>query len=156
MSTKSSKINKQNTMLELATFYVGDSLCGIDILNIQEINKQVEVTLVPQSEDYVKGVLNLRGRIVTVVDLGKKLGLSPIVPDKNNRNIIVDSQSEQIGLLVDCISDVLIADSSRIESAPANIGGVKGRYFKGVFKTDTNLIGILDIEEVLKIEANVK
>ncbi len=156
MSTKSSKLNKQSTMLELATFYVGDSLCGIDILNIQEINKQVEVTLVPQSEDYVKGVLNLRGRIVTVVDLGKKLGLSPIVPDKNNRNIIVDSQSEQIGLLVDCISDVLIADSSRIESAPANIGGVKGRYFKGVFKTDTNLIGILDIEEVLKIDGIVK
>ncbi len=156
MSTKSSKLNKQSTMLELATFYVGDSLCGIDILNIQEINKQVEVTLVPQSEDYVKGVLNLRGRIVTVVDLGKKLGLSPIVPDKNNRNIIVDSQNEQIGLLVDCISDVLIADSSRIESAPANIGGVKGRYFKGVFKTDSNLIGILDIEEVLKTDANVK
>ena len=155
MADKTSTSNKQTTILELATFYIGESLCGIDILNIQEINKQIDVTLVPQSEDYVKGVLNLRGKIVTVIDLGKKLGLSPIVPDKKNRNIIVDSQEEQIGLLVDCISDVLVADPSRIESPPANIGGVKGKYFKGVFKTDTNLIGILDIEEVLKIEGVV-
>jgi purine-binding chemotaxis protein CheW len=137
-------------MLELATFYVGDALCGIDILNIQEINKQIEVTSVPQSSDYVQGVLNLRGRIVTVIDLGKKLGLSPIESHKDNRNIIVDSQDEQIGLLVDRISDVLVADPQKIEPAPANIGGVQGTYFKGVFKTDKSLIGILNIEEVLK------
>ncbi|MBF0101618.1 MAG: chemotaxis protein CheW [Desulfobacterales bacterium] len=141
---------KENKIIEIATFYVGDALCGIDILNIQEINKQVDVTIVPQSPDFVKGVLNLRGRIVTIIDLGKKLGLSPIRPSKDNRNIIVDSQDEQIGLLVDRISDVLTADSSKIESPPANLGGVQGSYFKGVLKTERSLIGILDIEEVLK------
>lgn len=137
-------------MLELATFYVGEALCGIDILNIQEINKQTDVTVVPQSSDYVKGVLNLRGRIVSVIDLGKKIGLSPISVHKDNRNIIVDSQDEHIGLLVDRISDVLIADPLKVEEPPANIGGIQGKYFEGVFKTETSLIGILDIEEVLK------
>lgn len=141
---------KKGQMLELATFYVGDALCGIDILNIQEINKHTEVTKVPQSKDYVQGVLNLRGRIVTIIDLGKKLELSPINPGKDNRNIIVDSLDEQIGLLVDRISDVLVADEARIESPPANIGGVQGKFFSGVFKTENSLIGILDIEEVLK------
>jgi purine-binding chemotaxis protein CheW len=61
MSQAKSK-NRSSDMLELATFYVGDALCGIDILNIQEINKQTDVTVVPQSADYVKGVLNLRGK----------------------------------------------------------------------------------------------
>ena len=143
---------KQEKTLELATFYVGDSLYGINILKIQEINKHLDVTVVPKAPDYVQGVLNLRGRIVTVIDLGKKLGLSPIDPSKNNRNIIVDSHDEQIGFLVDSISDVLQAESDKIEPAPANIGGVQGSFFKGVLKTENKLIGVLDVEEVLREE----
>ncbi len=143
---------KDNRMLELATFFIGDALCGIDILNIQEINRQMEVTWVPQAPDYVQGVLNLRGRIVTVIDLGKKLGLSPIKPYKDNRNIIIDSEDEHIGFMVDRISDVLLAESNKIEPAPANIGGVQGRFFKGVFKTQNSLIGVLNIDEILKDE----
>jgi purine-binding chemotaxis protein CheW len=135
--------------LELATFYVGDALCGIDILNIQEINKHLEVTFVPQAPEYVLGVLNLRGRIVTVIDLGRKLSLGPIQRGKTNRNIIVNYMDEQIGLIATRISDVLVADPDKIEAAPTNIGGVQGRYFKGVYKTDADLVGILDVEEVL-------
>ena len=136
--------------LEFSTFYVGGALCGINILNIQEINKHIEITQVPQSSDYVKGILNLRGRIVTIIDLGKKLGLEPVSNKPNNRNIIVNSEDEHIGLLVDAISDVAIAKKEDIESAPSNIGGVKGKFFQGVLKTKTQLIGILDIDEVLK------
>lgn len=147
---QSSVDGKKNKLLELATFYIGDALFGIDILNIQEINRHIESTWVPQAPDYVIGVLNLRGRIVTVIDLGKKLGLSPIQKSKDSRNIIIDSKEEQIGLMVDRISDVLLADASRIEPAPANIGGIQGIYFKGVFKTETSLIGVLDIEQALK------
>ncbi len=146
-------INKNTSMdnkIEIATFYVGEALCGIDILNIQEINKQTEVTVVPQSPEYVKGVLNLRGRIVSVIDLGEKIGLSPISMSKENRNVIVDSADEHIGLLVEKISDVMTAETSKIEVPPANIGGIQGKYFSGVFKTDTSLVGILDIETALQ------
>lgn len=147
---KNSLEKNDNQVLELATFFIGDALCGIDILNIQEINRHMEATWVPQSPDYVIGVLNLRGRIVSVIDLGKKLGLSPIKKSKDSRNIIIQSQDEQIGFMVDRISDVLLAEKDKIEPAPANIGGLQGRYFKGVFKTKDSLIGVLDIEEALK------
>ena len=147
---------EENTMesgsedLEFSTFYVGGALCGINILNIQEINKHFEITSVPQSSDYVEGILNLRGRIVTIIDLGKKLGLQPVNKDKDNRNLIVNSDDEHIGLLIDSISDVVIAKADEIEPAPSNIGGMKGKFFQGVIKTEKELIGILDIDEVLK------
>lgn len=140
----------ENKTVELATFYVGDALCGMDILDIQEINKHTKMTDVPQSPEYVMGILNLRGRIVTVIDLGKKLGLSSIELSGESRNIIVKSEDESIGLLVDSLADVVPADSEKVEPAPANMGGVQGKYFQGVFKTENSLIGILDVEEVLK------
>ena len=136
--------------LEFSTFYVGGALCGINILSIQEINKNFEITRVPQASDYIEGILNLRGRIVTIIDLGKKLGLEPVGKDKDNRNIIVNSEDEHIGLLVDSIADVVLARKDDIEPAPSNIGGVKGKFFQGVLKTEDKLIGILDIDEVLK------
>ena len=136
--------------MEMATFYIGKALCGIDILNIQEINKHFEITTVPQSSEYVVGVLNLRGRIVTILDLGKKLGLSEVKRNKDNRNLIIRSQDEHIGLMVDSISDVVTAEKNKIEQTPSNIGGIKGTFFHGVLKTEKSLIGILNIEEVLK------
>lgn len=138
--------------MEFSTFYVGDAFCGIDILSIQEINKHFQITRVPQSPEYITGIINLRGRIVTTINLGKKLGLDPVKKQRDNRNIIVDSEGEHIGLLVDAISDVVKAKMTDIEPSPSNIGGVKGQYFKGVLKKGNQLIGILDIDQVLKDE----
>jgi purine-binding chemotaxis protein CheW len=135
--------------VELATFYVGEALCGMDILKVQEINKLMEMTSVPQAPEYVMGILNLRGQIVTIVDLGKKLGLTSTKRNDTSRNIIVNSKGEYIGLLVSQISDVVEADWKKVEEPPANIGGVQGKFFKGVFKTESRLVGILDVERVL-------
>jgi purine-binding chemotaxis protein CheW len=143
-------IQGKNKTVELASFYVGNALCGMDILNVQEINKNIEMTKVPQAPEYVLGVLNLRGRIVTVIDLGRKVGLSSTKLSRESRNIVVDSKDEYIGLLVDRIADVELAEWDKVEPAPANIGGVQGRFFEGVFKTSHSLIGILNVEEVLK------
>lgn len=135
--------------MEMATFYVGDALCGMDILKIQEINKMIEMTKVPQSPDYVLGILNLRGQIVTIIDLGKKLGLNSTAMGNKTRNIIVNSQGEYIGLLVDSISDVMQADGESIDSPPANIGHIQGNFFAGVYKTENQLVGVLNVEKVL-------
>ena len=139
-----------NKTVELATFYVGDSLCGMDILKVQEINKLLEMTEVPLAPDYVKGILNLRGQIVTVIDLGSKLELADTDTDSETRNIIVNSNGEYIGLLVHKIGDVERTEEENIEPPPANIGGIQGRYFEGVFKKENSLIGILNVEEILK------
>ena len=138
--------------VELATFYVGEALCGMDILKVQEINKLMEMTRVPQAPGYVMGILNLRGQIVTVIDLGKKLGLTSIEVNESSRNIIVNSDNEYIGLLVTRIGDVVEADWQKVEPPPANIGGVQGAFFKGVFKMKDRLIGILDADRVLAEE----
>lgn len=146
----SSQSNK--TAIELATFHVGDALCGMDILKVQEINKLMEMTIVPQSPDYVQGILNLRGQIVTIIDLGKKLGLGQTDLGSDPRNIIVNAPGEYVGLLVNKLSDVVAAEPDKIEPAPANMSGIQGVFFTGVYKTDDKLIGVLDIKEVLRTE----
>ncbi|MDD3813876.1 MAG: chemotaxis protein CheW [Desulfocapsaceae bacterium] len=148
--SKATATNK--ILIELATFFVGDALCGMDILKIQEINKLMDMTKVPQAPSYVTGILNLRGQIVTIIDLGKKLGLGATDTTLNSRNIIVSSPGEHVGLLVTRLSDVISADTDKIERAPANMGGIQGEFFSGVYKTDDKLIGILDVNKVLRIE----
>lgn len=143
----------QSDTVELASFYVGEALCGMDILKVQEINKLIEMTRVPQAPEYVLGILNLRGEIVTIIDLGKKLGLKSTELNHKTRNIIVNSNGEHIGLMVEQISDVIQAEWEKVEPPPANIGDVQGKYFTGVFKTADRLIGILDVEKVLKEES---
>ncbi|TYT75338.1 chemotaxis protein CheW [Desulfobotulus mexicanus] len=135
------------SILELATFYVGETLCGIDILNIKEMNNHTEITPVPGSEDWLVGVMNLRGRILTVMDMGLRLGLLPV---KDSRTLVVGYEDEHLGLLVGKIEDVVIADSLKIEPPPSNLSGVQGRFFKGVFKTDKKLIGLLDLKTILE------
>ena len=154
MASQAENRQAGNKTVELATFYVGDSLCGMDILKVQEINKLLDMTEVPLAPEYVKGILNLRGQIVTVIDLGSKLELDDTEADGETRNIIVNSNGEYIGLLVHKIGDVERTDEGNIEPPPANIGGIQGRYFEGVFKKEKSLIGILNVEEILKDDGN--
>jgi purine-binding chemotaxis protein CheW len=143
-------VNKN--LVELSTFFVGDALCGMDILKIQEINKLIEMTSVPQAPSYVLGILNLRGQIITSIDLSKKLGLGETDLSHDPRNIIVNSKGEHIGLLVNKISDVVQANTDKFEPPPSNMGGIQGEFFTGVYKTKDKLIGILDVEKVLRLE----
>ena len=150
LQSEDAEVNRR--VVELATFFVGDALCGMDILKVQEINKLIEMTKVPQSPEYVLGILNLRGEIITIIDLGKKLGLKSTEMSEKTRNIIVNSNGEHIGLLVEKISDVFQTKWEMVEAPPANIGGLQGKYFTGVFKSENRLIGILDVEKVLEEE----
>lgn len=138
--------------VELATFYIGNALCGVDILQIQEINKIMQRTTVPKAPDYVKGVLNLRGKIVTIIDLGLKLGLGKTSETPETRNIIMQSSDGATGLLVKKISDVMKLQTNELEAPPANMQGIQGKFFTGVYKTQQGLVGELAIDEILAIE----
>jgi len=111
----------------------------------------LRVADVPQAPEYVIGVMNLRGRIVTIIDICRKLGLPPVQIDDANRNIIVRSREEHIGLWVGRISDVVAVNSDRIEATPANLNGIQGKFFRGVFKSDQHLVGLLDIEALFEM-----
>lgn len=135
--------------LEIATFSVGENLIGVDIRQVQEINRNMNVASVPLVPSKVRGVINLRGEVVTVIDLRTVLGLESIEVTRDARNIVLSSGGERIGLLVDSISDVVTAHSTDIVDAPGNLSGVDGRFFRGVLKLDGELLLVLDVEEVL-------
>jgi purine-binding chemotaxis protein CheW len=142
--------------LEFTTFYVDNLLLGIDIHQVEEINRQLNITPVPHTTENVRGVVNLRGEVVTVVDLRRSLGLEPTVIGGSTRNVVVRSGHERIGLLVDRIADVVTARSDQIESPPANVNGIDGRYFTGIYKLESELVVILDVEMVLSGDALTK
>jgi purine-binding chemotaxis protein CheW len=135
-----------------STFYLGDTLLGIDTLRVQEIIKVSDITSVHHGPECVLGVINLRGRIVTVLDLGRQLGFPFVDVSDESRIIIVDWDDEYVGLLVDAISDVITADRDSMMPAPSNVGEAQERFFQGVYRVDEGLIAILDVEEVLSLD----
>lgn len=134
---------------QYATFYVGNLLLGVDIRQVQEINRQLDVTDVPQAPECVRGVINLRGEVTTVIDLRTILGLEQTEVTRSSRNLIVNSGGESIGFLVDRISDILALRSDQVSPAPTNIKGVQGKYFLGVHTLDSEILVLLNVEEAL-------
>ncbi|MFH0925398.1 MAG: chemotaxis protein CheW [bacterium] len=139
--------------LELALFRVGDLLCGIDITCVREIIKKFEITTVYDAPKEVRGVLNLRGQIVTILDLRKKIGFDPSkVIDENMRIIVVRLENEDVGLLVDNMADIVFAEIKDMEPPPSNIEGITGIYFSNILKMKDDLVCILNLVEILKNE----
>ncbi len=137
-------------VFQLSCFYLDETLLGVDLRLVQEINDELNITKVPRSPDYVLGIMNLRGQIITVMDQGKKIGFQPSKITPDSRVIIVQSQSEFIGLLVDRIADVISVDRKTIAESPSNIKGAQERFFQGVIHTDSHeLLALLDVEVVL-------
>jgi purine-binding chemotaxis protein CheW len=135
--------------VDLATFYLGELLLGIDIRLVREINRQLEFTPVPHAPPQVRGVINLRGEVVTVMDLRTILGLDRIDISKQARNVIVHSRAEQIGLLVDRVADTVCTTAEAIEPVPANIHGLDAAMFQGVVRLESELVVILNVEAAL-------
>lgn len=136
-------------LLQFSTFYVGDLLLGVDIRLVQEINRQLDVTSVPGAPKHVRGVINLRGEVATVIDLRTVLGLPTAEDTRHTRNLIVHSQDEAIGLCVDRISDILTVRPDQISDPPSNVDGVDGRFFLGVHTLEKEICVLLNVEQVL-------
>jgi purine-binding chemotaxis protein CheW len=139
-----------STVQEHAVFRVGDMLCGVDISAVQEINKHLEITTVYHAPKFVRGVLNLRGQIVTVIDLRNKFGLPSVPINEEMRIVIVRTGGENIGLLVDGVDDVVLANPRDLEAPPSNLGGISGDFFTSIYKTEEGLVALLDIEAILR------
>lgn len=146
----SSQMNVSAGDKELAIFQVQEMLCGITTLHVQEINQNTDITPVHRAPDFVRGVINLRGEIVTVIDLHKKFGLEPVEIHEDMQVLVVRYNDEFIGLLVDCMQDVVIAKESSISPPPSNVDGISGAYFEGIFRMEKDLVVILNLRELLK------
>jgi len=137
---------------EYAVFEVGEILCGVEIRSVREINRKLDITRVHLAPDAVRGVVNLRGQIVTVVDLRRKFHMPSRAFDSRMRIIVVRTDGEDIGLLVDSVSDIVPATTSRMERPPPHVKHAIGKYISGVYKMDADLVALLDVERILERE----
>ena len=137
--------------LQLVSFNIGTEEFGVDILKVQEINRMVEITRVPQAPHYVEGVINLRGKVIPIVDLRKRFGLELKEYDKNTRIVVVDIGGNTMGMIVDAVSEVLRLQASTIEPPPEIVTGVNSEYIKGVAKLDDKLLIFLDLSKVIDV-----
>ncbi len=136
-------------LLQLVTFRLGNEEYGVDILHVEEINRMVEITKVPNSPHFVEGVINLRGRVIPVINLRKRFGLPEKEFDRETRIMVVDIKGATIGVIVDGVSEVLRIPASTVEPAPTISTGVNTEYIKGVGKLDDRLIILLELEKLL-------
>ncbi len=137
-------------------FKVGRETYGVPITSLHEIVRVPEITAVPDAPDYVEGVINLRGKIVSVLDLRKRLGEAAIAPSKRNRILVVEHRGRLCGLIVDSASDVLKIPASDIDPSPTEFveGGLN--CVTGLGKYQGRLIVLLDIAKVLEFSGTRK
>lgn len=137
--------------LQIVCFKIGNEEYGIDILQVQEILKVPKITKLPKSSTHIMGVIDLRGKVIPIIDLGKKFG---IIADLSNssRTIVVDISGKKVGLAIDSVSHVVKVDLNEIEPPPPVVKGISGKYIIGIAKLKTGFVVILDINQIFSAE----
>ncbi|MEE9442115.1 MAG: chemotaxis protein CheW [candidate division Zixibacteria bacterium] len=136
--------NLSDEEIQLVCFNLNYEEFGIDINNIKEINRSAEVTKIVDAPVYVKGVIDLRGSIIPVIDLRTRMGYPEQDDDKNTRIIVLDYNNNLAGIKVDAVTEVVRLKSSQVENAPEKAKTQASRFLKGIFKKEDNLILIID------------
>lgn len=156
--------------MQFVTCRIGEQLFGVDITLVREINNVLDITSIPREKDYIRGLINLRGQIVTILDMRVRLGMAPVEHSEETHNIITKGRGElnavcreslrasmkdipdSAGLLVDGIGDVVEAADHELEPPPANIDAAHAAMLLGVVKKEDVLIAILDVSKVLTVD----
>lgn len=138
--------------LLLATFQLDDAYFAFDTTEVREVLRVTDITPVQHAPSYVVGVMNMRGRIATIIDLGIKLELRPAEQTPESRIFMVEWNDEHVGLLVDRMADVLQIDRDQLKHVPENVHGVQSRQVRGVCHAGEHLVALLDLAEVLRLE----
>ena len=136
--------------LHLVGFRVGRETFGVPIKLVHEIVRVPEITAVPEAPEYIEGVINLRGKIVSVIDLRKRFGEKAITSDRKNRVIVVEMEKKLVGLIVDAASEVLKVPEAEIENPPNVFEEGDLNYVTGVGKLKGRLIILIDLTKVLQ------
>ncbi|MDR3237522.1 MAG: chemotaxis protein CheW [Spirochaetia bacterium] len=130
---------------QIVCFKIGKEEYGVDILLVQEILKLPDVTKLPKAASYVLGVMNLRGKVIPVVDLSIKFGINTGSP---SRGIVVSIEGKQVGLAIDSVSHVVRINSTEIEPPPPVVRGISGKYIIGIAKIESGFVVILDLSSL--------
>lgn len=137
---------------QFCTFRLGNLLFGVEVLCVQEVLLKQQMTRLPLVTSVVSGLINLRGQIVTAIDLRQRLGMEPRNPEQEPMNVVVRTNDTAFSLVVDEIGDVLDVDPELFESPPETLTGVARELILGAYKLDNQLLLVLDIEKAITIE----
>ena len=142
--------------MQLVVFKLGREEYGVSILQVQEIKRITEITRVPHTPEYIKGVINLRGSVLPVIDLKIRLNLPQQVPTEDGRIIIVKVKEISVGMMVDAVSEVMTINEENIDSPNVVAGSVAANYLSGVGKLDNRLLILLNLETIIGIGQEAK
>ncbi|MCW7078456.1 MAG: chemotaxis protein CheW [Canidatus Methanoxibalbensis ujae] len=143
---------ERNCEHQLVVFKLGDEEFGVDIMQVREIIKKENITVVPNAPDFVRGVINLRGQITTIIDLKRKLGISSqeSTDSRQERIIVVETGNNVVGMAVDAVTEVTYLSDKDIEEVPPIIKeNMQTKYLRGVGKLPDRLLILIDLKEVL-------
>ncbi len=147
------EVRKKDTeLLQLVTFSIGGEEFGVEILTVQEIIRMLEITRVPKAPDFVEGVINLRGKVIPIIDLRKRFGLESKSHDKNTRIVVIEINKMIVGFVVDSVSEVLRIPADTVEPPPPVVAGLDSEYISGVGKLEDRLLILLDLDRLLSRE----
>lgn len=138
--------------LQLVVFAMAKELYGVSIDSVHEIVKVPDITQVPDAPAYLVGVINLRGKIIPVIDLRRRLNLQGMERTKTSRVLITENEGRLVGLLVDAVSEVLKLQPEAVEAPPEMISSIGVEYITGVAKMELRLIILLDLKKVLSVD----
>lgn len=137
---------------QLVVFDLASEGYGVDIGAVREIIRMQEITRVPKTPEFVEGVINLRGKVIPVIDLRKRFGLHVAEQNKDNRIVVVDIGKQDIGVIVDAVTEVLRISTDSVEPPTSVITSADSDYLLGIAKLESRLIILLDLESVLSKE----
>lgn len=145
---------KKEKLLQLVGFMIGGELIGVDILTVQEIIREASITPIPNAPDFIEGVINLRGNIIPVIDLRKRLNLMRNNnPGNDHWIIILTVEGRMTGFIVDRVTKVLNVPADSVKPAPdIVVAGLKSQYVRGVCKLDQRLLILLDFNRILMVD----
>ena len=144
--------NKEDEIIQWVTFRLDGEVYGINVMQVQEVLRVTEIAPVPGAPDYVMGIINLRGNVVTVIETRKRFGLQSGEIDDSSRVVISEADGNVVGILVDSVAEVVDLKRSEIESSP-NVGNEESsKYIEGVATHNDNLLILVDINKLLSTE----
>ncbi len=145
------QMDSQNTTIQVVIFKLGDERYGVETSQVKEIIRVEEITSIPNTPNYIEGVINLRGQITTIINLRKRFGMEPKPIDNDTRIIVFEHENSTIGMMVDTVTEVRYLAREDIEELPDIITSrAQSKFLRGVGKLSDGLLILVDLEKVMQ------
>jgi purine-binding chemotaxis protein CheW len=149
LETKTDGDDSGQNMIKLVTFLLNEEYYAVDIIRVQEIINMQKLTGIPQAAEAIEGIINLRGSVIPVMDLKKKLGLGSVTETDQTRIIVVEHQDDVVGMIVDGISQVIEIDGDSLANSNSSKMSIDNTLIKGIGKVADDLVIVLDLDRVV-------